>query len=409
MTSVFEMDSTDLLRSEGALIKLNMESDLIWRWYYAILWEIASVFLRLSLLTLTTNTSWIVCDALASLQCASSRANTYKSAAHRPNLVVLTEAQAIKIEFDHSAQDVTARGVSFQLKCRSFTAKARKEVVLSAGQLIMAYDTNCQSSVVRVLKVYSMNGSLHENSQKTYDGPLTASSSMLSCIDFYYLASSSKVAHMHRSLSEDVKKEKPKKMGSVEIIPHLGKHTIRRSAKSLAECVTLSGHFELGPAKANTSYISVIMCIQHPFSGVNIYLNTSDPLSPSAIDPNYLSKQIDQSILVESVKFADKIAKAETLAAMLVARQDPSADIKSDEDITKWVKGNIRTLHSPIGTAATVHKSVGGVVDEKLKVYGTNNLQMVDASVIPTHLASHRTVYGVAEKAADIIKSDWGF
>ncbi|ELU42752.1 GMC oxidoreductase domain-containing protein [Rhizoctonia solani AG-1 IA] len=250
-----------------------------------------------------------------------------------------------------------------------------------------------------------MNGSLHENSQKTYDGPLTASNSMLSCINLYYLASSSKIAHMHRSLSEDVK-EKPKVLQRVVQDPR-AVHTIRRSAKSLAECVTLSGHFELGPAKANTSYISVIMCIQHPFSRGNIVSHDyypPHPLSPPAIDPRYLSKQIDQSILVESVKFVDKIAKAETLAAMLVARQDPSADIKSDEGITKWIKGNIRTLHRPIGTAATVHKSLGRVVDKKLKVYGTNNL------VIPTHLTSHlqRTMYGIAEKAADIIKSDWG-
>ncbi|GAB1525252.1 hypothetical protein RhiTH_008410 [Rhizoctonia solani] len=142
------------------------------------------------------------------------------------------------------------------------------------------------------------------------------------------------------------------------------------------------------------------MCIQHPFSRGNI---TPYRLQLSTLD--YLSKQVDQSILVESVKFADKIAKAEPLATMLVARQDPSADIKSDEDITKWIKDNIHTLHHPIGTAATVHKSLGGVVDKKLKVYGTSNLQVVDASVIPTHLASHlqRTMYGIAEKAADII------
>ncbi|CAE6478935.1 unnamed protein product [Rhizoctonia solani] len=200
-------------------------------------------------------------------------------------------------------------------------------------------------------------------------------------------------------------------MGNVEIILHPGKYTIRHFAKSRAECVTLSGHFGPSSVKPNTTYISIIMCIQHPFSRGNIYLNTSDPLLPPAIDPNYLSKQVDQSILVESVKLADKIAKAEPLAAMLVARQDPSPDIKSDENITNWVKGNIHTLHHPIGTAATMHKSVGGAVDEKLKVYETSNLRVVDASVIPMHLATHmqRTMYGIAEKAAHIIISDWGF
>jgi choline dehydrogenase-like flavoprotein len=66
----------------------------------------------------------------------SYAANTYyKFAAHRSNLVVLTEAQATKVELDKSGKDVIARGVSFQFKGKIFTAKAKKEVILSAGML----------------------------------------------------------------------------------------------------------------------------------------------------------------------------------------------------------------------------------------------------------------------------------
>ncbi|KAF8676953.1 alcohol oxidase [Rhizoctonia solani] len=368
----------------------------------------------------------------------------YKSAAHRPNLVVLTEAQATKIELGHSGKDVTARGVSFQFRGTSFTAKAKKEVVLSAGTLLTPQLLELSGiGNSDVLKKYQITPKVDlpgvgENYQDhilvstTYEvKPGFVTYDNLGYNDTFRAAAeaqySGKIAHMHRSLWEDVKKEKPKllqkeqyriqelwlrkKMGNVEVILHPGKYTSRCFPESVADCVVSSGYFGPGPAKPNTSYISIIMCIQHPFSRGNIHLNTSDPLSPPAIDPNYLSKQIDQSILVESVKFADKIAKAEPLAAMLVARQDPSPDIKSDENITKWVKANIRTLHHPIGTAAMAPKSLGGVVDEKLKVYGTSNLRVVDASVIPMHLAAHlqRTVYGIAEKAADTIKSDWGF
>lgn len=48
----------------------------------------------------------------------------------------------------------------------------------------------------------------------------------------------------------------------------------------------------------------------------------------------------------------------------------------------------------------------GGVVNTELKVYGTKNVRVVDASVLPFQLCGHlmSTLYAVAEKASDLIK-----
>ena len=46
-----------------------------------------------------------------------------------------------------------------------------------------------------------------------------------------------------------------------------------------------------------------------------------------------------------------------------------------------------------------------GVVDRSLKVYGTKNLRVVDASIFPMQIAAHTqaTVYAIAEKVTHFL------
>lgn len=101
----------------------------------------------------------------------------------------------------------------------------------------------------------------------------------------------------------------------------------------------------------------------------------------------------------------------------------------SDAEWEAWIRKTYFPTSHPVATCAMMRRSLGGsfplnqftysfglpdfflyigVVDARLKVYDTANLRIVDASVLPLQICAHlaSTLYGVAEKAADLIKSD---
>ncbi|CAE6464745.1 unnamed protein product [Rhizoctonia solani] len=329
----------------------------------------------------------------------SYAANTYFAYnSARPNFVVLTGAQATEIEFGNSTPDkngkVTATGVSFVYNSTTYTVQAKREVILSAALDILR---NNATYAAAAQAQYST----------THDGIYTSSTSILSFLNLDYVTSPKELSNMIAILNSEIASEKTSALQKVQYA--IQKEWLRKRVGHL-EVVLSPGYFGSGTPKANTSYVTLQMVNQHPFSRGNVHINSSDPLATPRINPNYLSKSIDLETFVQALKFGLKISKTEPLGSRVIDRLAPPPETMSDEAYTEYIKSNIRTIHHPIGTAALAPRAIGGVVDVSLKVYGTSNVRVADASIIPIHMGTHlsRTVYGIGERVAAIIASDSG-
>ncbi|KAK1956074.1 GMC oxidoreductase [Colletotrichum sublineola] len=156
-------------------------------------------------------------------------------------------------------------------------------------------------------------------------------------------------------------------------------------------------------------FFSLIAVVMHPMSRGSIHINPSDTAGKPIIDPNYLSHEHDLQAVIQAIKYCRKIAQTEPMKQIWVNEYEPGLDaVQTDEQWKQFALNTTLSIYHPVGTCAMLPKKDGGVVDANLKVYGTSNLRVVDASVIPVLISAHiqTSVYGIAEIAAQRIIAD---
>lgn len=149
---------------------------------------------------------------------------------------------------------------------------------------------------------------------------------------------------------------------------------------------------------------SVGALLLRPESRGRITLRSADPFDDPAIDPRYLSVEKDLDVLCEGVKISREIAQAEPFDEYRGDEILPEGDIEDDDDVVDHIRETAETLYHPVGTCAMGTDDMS-VVDDRLRVHGTEGLRVVDASVMPTLVGGNTNAptITIAEKAADMI------
>ena len=151
---------------------------------------------------------------------------------------------------------------------------------------------------------------------------------------------------------------------------------------------------------------------QHIVSHGTINIDPAHPNEEPIVDYRALSNPIDIDVMVENIKFMRKYMNSSDFAAYAPREVTPGAGV-TGEALRQWVRNNhIPTLYHPIATAAKKPQSLGGVVDEELRVHGTQRLRVIDGSVIPLLPGANTqsTVYMLAEKVCfNLAQIIWAF
>lgn len=382
--------------------------------------------------------------------------------AARPNLDVVTEVLVSKVVLDGLDGAVIAKGV--QLQCRDGSSHEVKgsEVILSAGafqspqilelsgvgsrELLQKHnikviienpavgenlqdhafaslsfevaDGQISGDVLRDPKVIEM---LLKQYQDSRSGPFTGmpmSVAYLPAVDKDGALDGATV----KSLVRDYLDATP-----VEGNPGLtAQYDELRSLlldpkQSSCQSGILASQMHFNPGKTGMSeamakhmpgnYISFTAGLNHPFSRGSVHIRSNSAQDAPCIDPNYLSHALDMEIIARGIQFIEKIAKQSPMSELLKpeSRIPENIDVSDLESARQVARDRLFTTFHPSCTCAMLPRELGGVVDDKVRVYGTKNLRVVDASIFPMVTLGNiqATVYAVAERAADLIKEEW--
>jgi choline oxidase len=148
-----------------------------------------------------------------------------------------------------------------------------------------------------------------------------------------------------------------------------------------------------------------------PRSEGTVRLRSRHPADPPLIDPAYLSCEDDLAVLVEGVALARRVAAAPALASWLGPEVAPGVDCRSEDELERYIRATLSTVHHPAGTARMGDPGNDGtVVDPQLRVRGVDRLRIADASIFPELPSVNPclTCMMVGERAAEIIAESLG-
>ncbi|KAI0056995.1 alcohol oxidase [Artomyces pyxidatus] len=340
----------------------------------------------------------------------------YEPNASRKNLIVLTGAQVTKIILEKTSDGLQrAVGVDFIKGERKFEKRGvRKEVIISAGTfqtpallelsgvgnpkllndlgipLIIdlpgvgenLQDHPCSYVIFEVDSKFESLDCLvdspeflakHMELYKHRAGIMASQA----CQSFAYVpapavVSAEKIQKWQDAMTTDATSLPPSLTKQYDII----RPWIADSNQAHFELLGLPCHYfgtTLSAPQPGKRYYSFVVALLHPLARGSVHVRSADATAAPAIDPNLLGHPLDLAMLTDVLRFALRVFETEPMRSATVGPILPAPVA----DLEEYVRQTAISVWHPLGTAAMLPRSEGGVVDAELMVYGTSNLRIV--------------------------------
>ncbi len=141
-----------------------------------------------------------------------------------------------------------------------------------------------------------------------------------------------------------------------------------------------------------------------PSSEGRVWLDGADPMAPPKFVFNYLATESDRRDAVASVKAIRDLVAQRAWDSFRGEELTPGSAVKTDDEILAYLRNSAGTNYHPCRTCRMGHGELA-VTDENGRVHGTDNLRVVDASIMPEIVSGNLNapVIMMAEKIADHI------
>jgi choline dehydrogenase len=332
---------------------------------------------------------------------ASAAASYLTPVLHRPNLTVISRAQAARILI----QNGRAVGVEYARYGQRLEVRASREVILCGGainspQLLLLSGIGPAAEIAPygIKPVHDLPG-VGKNLQDHLHGAVKHN-----CTEPVSLYSVFKPTALPFHILHYLFTHKgPAATMGLESLAFL---------KSRADLIAPDIEFHFVPALYADHGRKIIYRhgfmgyynMQRPEARGEITLKSADPLAHPAIQPNYLQNDEDLRVLREGFKIVRDVFGQTAFDRFRGDELVPGPKVNTDAEIDTYHRATGETLYHPVGTCKMGQDDMA-VVDEQLKVRGLEGLRVVDASIMPRLVSGNTNAptIMIAEKAADMI------